>query len=109
MKTPTFPTHLLPPKSDPRIKGVPSVVATELQFYVDQAQVQGMQQIDDLVYYDSNSDDDEYDDDTFHDVIQVKNIIEDTNDDDAIIYREPINNEFLPPVGQRGRSYRSDN
>ena len=51
-----------------------------------------MQQIDDLVYYNSNSDEDEEDDhDTFHDAIQVEDVIEDTNDDDAIIYGESIN------------------
>ena len=94
MKTPSFPTHLLPsPKSDPQIKGVPAAVAAELQSYVDQARVHGMQQIDDLVYYDSNSDeDDEDDDDTFHDAIQVEDVIEDTNDDDATTYGEQINN-----------------
>ena len=56
----------------------------------------------DLVYYKSNSDDDydEDDDDTFHDAIQVEDVIEDTNDDDVTIYREPINNEFIAPVGQ---------
>ena len=37
MKTSTFPTHPLPPKSDPQIKGVPAAVAAELQAYVDQA------------------------------------------------------------------------
>ena len=61
-----------------------------------------MEQIDDLVYYDSNSDvddDDEDDDNTFHDAIQVEDVIEDTNDDDVTTYGEPINNEFIAPVG----------
>ena len=31
-------------------------------------------------------------------------MIEDINDDDATIYGEPINNEFLPPVGQEGKA-----
>ena len=102
MKAPSFPTHLLPsPKRDSQIKGVPAAVAVELQSYVDQAQVQGTQQIDNCVYYNSNSDDDEDDNDTFHDVIQVEDVIEDTNNDDANIYGEPINNEFLPPAGQQ--------
>ena len=99
MKTPTFPTHLLPLKSDPQIKGVSAAVVVELQSYVDQARVQGMNQINDLVYYNS-SDDDEDDDDTFHDTIQVEDVMKDTNDDDASIYGQPINNEFLPSVGQ---------
>ena len=73
MKYSTFSTHLLPPKSDPPIERVPAVVALELQSYIDQARVKGMQQIDDLVYYNSNSDgeDDNDDDDTFYDAIQV--------------------------------------
>ena len=70
MKTSTFPTHLLPPKSDLPIEGVPVADVAELQSYLDQAQVQGMQQIDDLVYYDSNNDGDNDDNDnTFHDAI----------------------------------------
>ena len=61
-----------------------------------------MQQIGDLVYYDSNSDDDnENDDDTFHDTIQVEDVIEETNDDYDNISGEPINNDFLQPVGQQ--------
>ena len=61
-----------------------------------------MQQSDDTFYYNSNSNDDEDDDDddTFCDAIQVEDVIEDTNNDDATIYREPINNEFIAPVGQ---------
>ena len=102
-KTPSFLTHLLPSKSDPQIKGVPTAVGVELQAYVDQARVRGMEQIDDLVYYDSNSDASASaaaDDGTFHDTIQVEDVIEDTNDEDATFYGEPINNEFLPPFGQ---------
>ena len=57
-----------------------------------------MEQIDDLVYYDSNSDADE--DDTFHDAIQVVDVIEDTNNDDATTYGEPVNNKFLSPIDQ---------
>ena len=61
----------------------------ELQAQVNQARVQGMQQIGDLVYYDNNSDDgSEDDDDTVHDTIQVEDVIEETNDaDDNIINR----------------------
>ena len=61
-----------------------------------------MEQIDDLVYYDTNSDaddDDEDDDDTFQDAIQVEDVIEDSDDDDATTYGEPINNEFIAPGG----------
>ena len=75
IKASIFPTHLLPPKSDPPTKVVPVAVAAELKSYVDQARVLGMQQIDGLVYYDSNSDDDdddEGDDNTFCDAIQVE-------------------------------------
>ena len=53
-----------------------------------------MEQIDDLVYYDSNSDDDvENDDDTFRDAIQVEDVTEENNDDDDddIVLGEPIN------------------
>ena len=46
------------------------------------------------------NEDDEDDDDTFHDAIQVEDVIEDTNDDDANTYGDPINNEFIAPVGQ---------
>ena len=80
-----------------------------------------MQQIDDLVYYDSNSDDDnENNSNTFHDSIQVENVIDDTyngnddvngkqtdnttddtNDDNNDVQRMPINTIFLQPVGQQ--------
>ena len=83
----------------PQSKEGPTAVAVELQAYVDQARVQGMEQIDDLVYYHSSNNDDD-DDDTFHDAIQVKDFIEDTNDDEATIYGEPINNESLAQIGQ---------
>ena len=44
MKSPSIPTHLLPsPKSDSQIKGVSTAVAVELEAYVNQAQVRGMQ------------------------------------------------------------------
>ena len=62
-----------------------------------------MQQSDHQLYYDSNSDDDnENDDDIFPDTVQVENAIEETNDyDDDNVHEEPINNEFLHPDGQR--------
>ena len=63
-----------------------------------------MQQIDNLVYYNSNSYDDDDDDDTFHDAIQVEDVIEDTNNDEATIYGEPIINEFIASVGQEDRA-----
>ena len=61
-----------------------------------------MEKLDDSVYYDSNSetdDDDEDDDNTFQDAIQVEDIIDDTEDDDAAIYGETINNDFIVPGG----------
>ena len=70
-KVTSFSTHLLQ-KNDPPIEGVPTAVAKELQFFLDQARVRGMEQIDDSVYYDSNSntdDNDEDDDNTFQDAI----------------------------------------
>ena len=65
-----------------------------------------MEQIDDLVYYDSNSkdDDDNDDDDTFSDATQVEDVIEDTNDDETNVYGEPVNNEFITPLGQKDRA-----
>ena len=55
--------------------------------------VQGMQQIDDQVYYDSNSNDgNENDDDTFHDSIQAEDMIDDTYNDNDDVNRKPINN-----------------
>ena len=61
-----------------------------------------MQQIDDLVYYDSNSDDDdENNDNIFHNTIQVEDVIEKTNDADDNIHGKPINNGFLHPIGQQ--------
>ena len=99
-KVPSFPTHLLP-KSDPPIKGVPTAVAKELQSYLDQARVQGMEQIDDSVYYDNSSkadDNDKDNDNTFQDT-KIKGVIDNTDDDDATTYGEPINNDFIAPVG----------
>ena len=61
-----------------------------------------MEQIDDYVYYDSNSetdDNDEDDDHTFQDAIQVEDVIDDTDDDDVTIYGETINDDFIAPVG----------
>ena len=60
-----------------------------------------MEQIDYYLYYDSNSEadnDDEDDDNTFQDAIRVEDAIEDT-DDGATTYEEPINNDFIAPVG----------
>ena len=51
-----------------------------------------MQQIDDLVYYDSNSkDDNEDNNDTFHDATKTEDEIEDTYDDDTNAHGKPIN------------------
>ena len=60
-----------------------------------------MEQLDDLVYYDSNSkvDDDDEDDNTFQDAIQVEDVIDDIKDNDATIYGETINNDIRVPVG----------
>ena len=61
-----------------------------------------MEQIDDFVYYDRNGeadDDDEDDDITFHDAIQVEDIIDDTEDDNSAVYGETINNDFIILVG----------
>ena len=55
-----------------------------------------MEQIYDSVYYNSNSeadDDDENGDNTFFCAIQVEDITDGTNDDDATIYGEIINNK----------------
>ena len=69
----------------------------------DQARIHGMEQIDGLVYYNSNdeeADEDEDDDSTFHDTIQVTSASYDTdnNDDERISYGETINNNFNTPV-----------
>ena len=74
-------------------------MAEKLQSLLDQARVHGMEQIDDSVYYDSNSEADDEDDNTFQDAIQVEDVIDDTEDDDAATYRETINNDFIVPVG----------
>ena len=69
---------------------------------VNQAQTRGMEQINNLVYYDSNSDEDD-EDNISHDNIQGKadcefdRAIDDTTND---VHGEPINNKFLHPVGQ---------
>ena len=39
-KPPTLPTHLLPPRSNPRIEGIPAAVEAELQAYLERAQVE---------------------------------------------------------------------
>ena len=75
-----------------------------MQPFLDQAPVQGMEQIDDSVYCDSNSeadDNDKDDDNTFQDAIQVEDVIDSTDDDDddTTIYGEPINNDFIAPIG----------
>ena len=71
---------------------------------LDQARVHGMEQIDGLVYYDSNgeeTDDKEDDDSTFQDTIQVDDASYDTDDevDDSSSYGETINNDYFLPVG----------
>ena len=66
-----------------------------------------MEQIDDSVYYDSNSEaDDENDenDNTFQDALQVENVINDTEEDNDAIYGEKINNDFIVPVGTEDRA-----
>ena len=86
------------------IEGVSSAVEEELQSLLDQARVNSMEQIDGSVYYDSNgedADDDEDDDSTFQDAIQVEDAIYDTDDevDELVSYGETINNDFILPVG----------
>ena len=63
-----------------------------------------MEQINGSVYYDSNDEDtndDEDHDSTFQDAIQVEDAIYDTDDevDEQVIYGETINNNFTVPVG----------
>ena len=54
--------------------------------------VRGMQQIDDLVYYDSNINNDNKDNgDTFRDATKIEDAIEDTYDDDTNAHGKPIN------------------
>ena len=70
----------------------------------DRARVHGMEQIDSLVYYNSNgeeADDDEDDDSAFHDTIQVESVSYDIDNDDdqPISDGETINNDFNTPVG----------
>ena len=62
-----------------------------------------MEQIDSFVYYDSNGedgDDDEDNDSTFHDDIRVEDVIYDTDDevDDSVSYGETINKDYFLPV-----------
>ena len=87
-KPPTLPTHLLPPKSDPRIKGIPAAVEAELQTYLERAQVQTT---------DNDGDDDDNDYDT---TVQVEDVINDNADVDDADYGELVNNEFLSPFDQ---------
>ena len=88
-KPPTLPTHLLPPKSDPRIEGIPAAVEAELQAYLERDLVQT-----------TNSDDDDDDDDNDNDnTVQVEDVIIDNDDDDAD-YGELVNNEFLSSFDQ---------
>ena len=69
----------------------------------ERARMHGMAQIDGVVYYNSNdeeSDNNEDEDSTFHDTIQVESVIYDTNDnDDEPINGETINNDFNPSTG----------
>ena len=72
----------------------------------DQARIHGMEQVDGLVYYDSNGeeidvDNDKDDDSTFHDTIQVESAICDNDDvdDQPISNGETINNDFNIPTG----------
>ena len=61
-----------------------------------------MQQIDDLVYYDSNNvNDNENDDDIFHNTILVEDMIAETNKDDDNVNGEPLNNEFRHSAYQK--------
>ena len=66
-----------------------------------------MEQIDGLVYYDSNSkkaDDNTDDDSIFHNTFQVESASFDTDDDndEPISYGEIINNDFNTPTGFKG-------
>ena len=69
---------------DSRIRGIPTAaVAAELN----------ADEIDDLVYPDNNNDGDNEDNgDTFHDSIQVEDMIEYTYNDNDDANRKPINN-----------------
>ena len=71
---------------------------------VNQAQVCNIEQINNLVYCNSNSNSDEDDEDTiFHDTIQEEvgdEFYGEVNDNDDDVHRDPINNEFLYPVDQ---------
>ena len=70
----------------------------------EQARIHGMAQIDGVVYYNSNDEgtnDDEDDDSTFHDTAQVESTHYDTDDDDVQLKNngKTINNDFNTPVG----------
>ena len=79
-------------RNDSRIRRIPTAaVAPELNACVDQLRARDMQQINDLVYYDSNSDDED-NRDTFHASIQIEDMIDDTYNDNDDVNRKPINN-----------------
>ena len=62
-----------------------------------------MEQMAVSIYYDSNSEADDNDDEnknTVQGAIQVEDVIDDTEADDAAIYRETINNNFIVTVGK---------
>ena len=75
-----------------------------MQSLLDPAWVHDMEQTTVSIYYDSNSetdDNDDKNDSTFQDAIQVENDIDDTEDGDATIYWETINNDFIVPIGKK--------
>ena len=95
----SFPDHLLEKEE------VPTDIRRETKAMFDRAWIHGMTQVDGVVWYDSNDEDeesevDEDDDSTFHDTFQVESAIYDTiNDEDEPIHGETINNDFnLPTV-----------
>ena len=70
----------------------------------DRARIHGMEQIDGLVYYNSNgkeADDNTNDDSISHNTFQVESTSFDTDDDNdqPISYGETINNDFNAPTG----------
>ena len=93
----SFPDHLLEKEE------VPTNIQREKKAMFEQTRIHGMAQIDGEVYYDSNSDksdEDEEDDSTFYDTTQVGNAIYDTDDDDdEPSHGETINNDFNPLTG----------
>ena len=83
-KPASFPTHLLPPKIDPRVETTPVEIAAEIRTYLNQAHVEANTvQVEDVC-------DDEVDD---NDADYGEPI---DNDDDG----EPVNNEFYSPFDQ---------